>query len=243
MLKKIVIGIIVLGVAAYWIAAVTVLNKPEKGKVCNGVEIVINDSLQTGFLQENDILDIMKQEKINPVGLKMEQVDLNKIETHLSKNKYIEHVTCYKTPGGKVCLEVSQRCPILHVMAANGQDYYLDRHGKQMPKSSYAAHLVIATGHITQDYARKNLMVLGRFVADDPFWRQQIQQINVLEKGDVELIPLVGEQVIYLGRPIDIQNKLDRMKKFYTEGLNKAGWNKYSMVNLEYDNQIICKKK
>ena len=33
------------------------------------------------------------------------------------------------------------------------------------------------------------------------------------------------------------------MKKFYTEGLNKAGWNKYSMVNLEYDNQIICKKK
>lgn len=243
MLKKIVIGIIVLGVAAYWIAAVTVLNKPEKGMVCNGVEIVINDSLQTGFLQEEDILNILKKEKIDPVGLKMEQVDLNKIEARLSKNKYIEHVMCYKTPGGKVCLEISQRCPILHVMADNGQDYYLDRYGKQMPKSSYAAHLVIATGHITPDYARRNLMVLSRFVADDPFWRQQIQQINVLEKGDVELIPLVGEQVIYLGPPIDIQNKLDRMKKFYTEGLNKAGWNKYSMVNLEYDNQIICKKK
>ena len=40
MLKKIVIGIIVLGVAAYWIAAVTVLNKPEKGMVCDGVEIM-----------------------------------------------------------------------------------------------------------------------------------------------------------------------------------------------------------
>lgn len=64
MLKKIVIGIIVLGVAAYWIAAVTVLNKPEKGMVCDGVEIMINDSLQTGFLQENDILNLLKKEKI-----------------------------------------------------------------------------------------------------------------------------------------------------------------------------------
>ena len=65
----------------------------------------------------------------------------------------------------------------------------------------------------------------------------------MLESGNVELIPLVGEHIIYLGSPTNIQNKLDRMKKFYTEGLNKAGWNKYSMVNLEYDNQIICKKK
>ena len=243
MLKKIVIGIIVLGVAAYWIAAVTVLNKPEKGMVCDGVEIMINDSLQTGFLQENDILNLLKKEKIDPVGLKMEQIDLNKIESCLLKNKYIEQITCYKTPGGKVCLEVSQRCPILHVMSANGDNYYLDRHGKQMPKSSYAAHLVVVTGRVTPDFARKNLMILGRFIADDPFWRQQIQQINVLESGNVELIPLVGEHIIYLGSPTNIQNKLDRMEKFYTEGLNKAGWNKYSMVNLEYDNQIICKKK
>jgi len=32
------------------------------------------------------------------------------------------------------------------------------------------------------------------------------------------------------------------MKEFYTEGLNKVGWNKYSQISLKYNNQIICKK-
>ena len=30
--------------------------------------------------------------------------------------------------------------------------------------------------------------------------------------------------------------------KFYQYGLSKVGWNKYSYINLEFDNQIICKK-
>lgn len=32
------------------------------------------------------------------------------------------------------------------------------------------------------------------------------------------------------------------MRKFYLYGLNKAGWNKYSYISVEFDNQIICKK-
>ena len=40
----------------------------------------------------------------------------------------------------------------------------------------------------------------------------------------------------------NVEKKLDRMRKFYLYGLNKAGWNKYSYINVEFDNQIICKK-
>ena len=31
--------------------------------------------------------------------------------------------------------------------------------------------------------------------------------------------------------------------RFNKYGLNKAGWNKYYYINIEFDNQIICKKK
>ena len=40
-----------------------------------------------------------------------------------------------------------------------------------------------------------------------------------------------------------VETKLDRLAKFYKYGLSKAGWNKYSYIDLEFDNQIICKKK
>ena len=101
---------------------------------------------------------------------------------------------------------------------------------------------MVATGSITPKYARQNLTRLGRVIQDNPFWNKQIQQIHVLENGEVELVPRVGKHIILLGQPTDVERKLDRMKEFYTEGLNRVGWNKYSQISLKYDNQIICKK-
>ncbi|MCD8317620.1 MAG: hypothetical protein LUC45_01635 [Paraprevotella sp.] len=242
MIKKLSIIFLLLGLACYFIAAVTVLNKPEEGLVCNGVEVWVNDSLQTGFIQKRDVIPMLNSQKCNPTGKKMDAVKLNRIEQVLLKNPYIEDVTSYKTPGGKVCLRIRQRLPILHVMSTDGEDYYLDRAGRKMPKSSYYADLAVATGHITLQYARRNLTLLGKYIQDHPFWHDQIQQINVLDDGEVELVPRVGEHIILLGYPTDVEGKLDRMKEFYTEGLNKVGWNKYSQINLKYNNLIICKK-
>ena len=39
------------------------------------------------------------------------------------------------------------------------------------------------------------------------------------------------------------KKKLTRLEKFYKYGLSQAGWNKYSYINLEFDNQIICKRR
>ena len=40
-----------------------------------------------------------------------------------------------------------------------------------------------------------------------------------------------------------MDRKLDRLKKFYRDCLGKVGWNKYSYIDREFDNQIICTKK
>ncbi len=242
MIKKLGIILLLLGLGCYFVAAVTVLNPSKDEQMCCGVEVVVEDSLQTGFIRTDDVARLLKSRKCDPTGKRMGDVSLVRIESVLRKNPYIESATAYKTPGGKVCVQVRQRLPLLHVMPVAGNDYYLDRSGKLMPKSSYYADLVVATGHITPQYARQSLLRLGRFIQEDPFWNNQIQQINVTPAGKVELVPRVGEHVILLGMPTNVEDKLNRMKLFYTEGLNKVGWNKYSEICLEYDNQIICKK-
>lgn len=30
---------------------------------------------------------------------------------------------------------------------------------------------------------------------------------------------------------------------FYEQAIHKVGWEKYSMINLKYKNQIVCTKK
>jgi cell division protein FtsQ len=53
----------------------------------------------------------------------------------------------------------------------------------------------------------------------------------------------VGDHLVYLGKLENFEDKLARLKEFYKKGLNRVGWNKYSRINLEFNNQIICTKR
>jgi len=103
--------------------------------------------------------------------------------------------------------------------------------------------LCVATGNITKEYAKKNLMELAKFIYEDDFWDKQIEQIHVTSNREIELYPRVGEHIIVLGTAENFRKKLDNLMVFYKNGLSKTGWNKYSIINLSYNGQIVCTKK
>jgi cell division protein FtsQ len=70
-----------------------------------------------------------------------------------------------------------------------------------------------------------------------------VEQINVTDEGDLELVPRVGDHILFLGKPVRIEEKLNRIRTFYTKGLSRVGWNKYSRISVEFENQVICKRK
>jgi cell division protein FtsQ len=112
-----------------------------------------------------------------------------------------------------------------------------------MPYTHYVNDIVVATGDITKKYAQKSLTKLGNFLVKNPLWRSQVEQVHVLPDGTIEIVPRVGDHIVYLGMPFDLEQKFKRLEKFYRYGLSEAGWNKYSYINLEFRNQIICKKR
>ena len=113
---------------------------------------------------------------------------------------------------------------------------------KSISDISYTSNQIVASGYISQRYAKKYLTGIGRIFVENSFWNSEIEQINVLKDGSVELVPRVGNHIVYLGEPFNIERKLKRLYDFYVYGLNKIGWNKYQYINLEFDNQIICRK-
>ena len=98
---------------------------------------------------------------------------------------------------------------------------------------------------------------LAKTISASPFWLNQIEQINVLPDRGIELVPRVGDHIIFIGylpynryknareREIKafVTKKLSRLEKFYRYGLSQAGWNKYSYIDVEFDNQIVCKRR
>jgi len=242
--KKSIIVVFDIVIAAYLILAVTAFNKPaERVSVCSEVKIDIDDEMPDGFLNANEIKKILEKQQLYPLAKPMMAVNARDIEETLRKNPFVQQAECYKAQNGHVCISLKQRMPIMHVMADNGDNYYVDIHGSILPETRFASDLLVTTGHITKKYAQKTLTPVVNEIVRDKFWQSQIVQIHVLDDGSLEVVPRVGDHIVYLGAPIDIPRKLERLRKFYLYGLNQAGWNKYAYISVEFDNQIICKKK
>jgi cell division protein FtsQ len=233
-----------MAIAAYLVLAITAFNRPDElYNVCSEVKIDIQEGVVKGFLNAEEIKDQLVRAHLYPLGNPIDRVDSRKIEDALLQNPFVETAQCYKTQTGRIHINLSQRLPVIRVKANNGDDYYVDNTGHQMSNTDYVCNLPIATGQIDRTYAKRVLAPLGKLIMGDVFWRNQIEQVNVLPDGTIEMVPRVGDHVVYLGRPTRLEHKLARLEKFYKYGLSKAGWNKYSYINVEFDNQIICKKR
>lgn len=241
--KKIAFGTLNIVLGVYLVLAMTAFNKPDVGRVCRDMRISIEKNVVEGFLSEADIKFMLNHDAINPIGQSMEKINLRLIEETLQSKELIEDVQCYKGQNGLVCIDVRQRIPVLRIMNDKGEDFYVDNHGKPMPGTDYSCNLIIATGRINKLYAEKRLVPMANIILSNPFWKSQIVQLNVLADGSVEIVPRVGGHIAYIGQPDGVEKKLDRLQKFYRYGLMQAGWNKYSRVSVEFDNQIVCKRK
>lgn len=244
--------------AAYLVLAFTAFNKPdETAKVCTKVSINIADEATNGFINSQEIKKRLEAPKLYPLGKPMRYVDARKIEETLKASPFVKTAECFKTQDGHVNITITQRLPLVRIKAQSGEDYYLDDNDCVMPNSQYTSDLIIATGNISRQFAMNYISPLSRTLMDNELWKNQIEQINVLPDRTIELIPRVGNHVVALGQlPVAktkqeinqqvrefVLRKLDHLEKFYKYGLSQAGWNKYSYINLEFDNQIICKRR
>lgn len=211
--------------------------------LCEGLQIVLRDSLDKNFVTEGDVIYMLKTAKLFPVEQPMNEINTEKIEQELMTNEMISKIEAFKTPSKNIKLEIEQKMPILRVNSTSG-NYYIDNIGSVMPLSRhYVAHVLVASGYINKEFAMNELYHFVQFLQDNEFWNNQIDQIYVDADQEVELIPLVGNHKILLGSFDDYQKKLDNLKLFYEQAIPKVGWEKYSLINLKYRNQIVCTKR
>lgn len=240
---KILIKIILLtGILGYLVFAFANLSHDEDQRECIGMEIILEDSI-ANFVNRQFVEQLIVQSKCPIQGRNIKDIDIRTIEASIQNNPYIDSVACHYTSTNLLCIRVLPRRPVLHVISDNGEKYYMDINGNDMPTDVFLQDLCLATGNISKDYAKEHLVQIADYVNTHAPWNKEIQQISVRTPKRIEIILSTGSHTVVLGEPTDIQGKLNRLQNFYEEGLNKVGWNKYSIIDLNYANQIVCTKK
>ena len=231
---------------------------------CESINVRILDETSNFFIEEGDVLSMLRDKGEQIITSEINTIDVNKMEEFLLLHPSVKEANVHRTLQGEIEIKITQRNPILRIINKNRESFYVDEEDKIMPLSNkYTAHVLIASGNIDLNYTKLlaaqkakigdksvdnsnrlllDLYKLASYIYHDKFWRAQIEQIYV-KNGNYELIPRVGTHLIELGNIDNYSSKFRNLKALYTQGLPKAGWNNYKKINLKYDNQVICTKR
>lgn len=252
--------------AAGLLVSMGFVNKEQDSLLCKSLDIKVNQDGDLYFLNKMDIAELIHKRGDSIVNQPKATVNIVAIENALNSHENIADARVYVTIDGKVKVDVKQRRPLLRVINATDDSYYIDDEGKLMPLSDkYTIRVLIANGNVSDSYAMhykhsvkdmvkdnkagKNSMLdelyaMGVYIDANPFWKAQIQEIYINEDKDMELVPLAGNQKIIFGDTSAMEEKFNKLLIFYQQGLNTTGWwDKYSIINLKFKNQIVCTKK
>lgn len=209
--------------------------------VCSEVNVIVKDSTQARFVNAEEVRKSILKAYPTLLGGAVAELNFDEMEAFVNKHSAIRSTEVYNSGSGVLNVMVTQHEPLLRVFAAEGT-FYLDETGRQVPVSSnFSAHVLVASGTVPKD--RSELVTVAQMLAQDPFWTAQMEQIYIRRNNEYILVPRVGDHLILLGQPEDVETKLRNLKVLYTSGLDPKEWNEYKVINLKYKNQVICARK
>jgi len=207
-----------------------------------GIDIDIIDSLNTRFICDSEIKNLILKNHPNIIGTQAIKIDKEHLEQVINKIPFVKNTEIFTSLKGCLHLDIEQRKPIVRIL--KGKGFYIDEENKRMPLSSnYTSRVLVVSGHIKDKTIESDLMPLVNFITKDEFWSSQINQIYVDSNNEYILIPRVGGQKIEMGKIDNFERKFLKLYALYKDGFSTVGWNKYKKINLKYENQVVCTKR
>ena len=218
---------------------------------CKGINIKIDGVNNHYFIDESDIRKLIDTYcGIQTTGRVVSQFDLRSVEQSLERDIWVKNAELYFDINGVLQVEVDEREPIARIFSRTGGSFYIDSSLKILPLSEkLSARVPVFTGFPTDtrilSLRERNLLVgvrtLSEEILKDSFLSAMIDQVDITEQDKFEMRPKLGDQVVLFGDATGHEEKFRKLKLFYKNVMPKAGWRKYSVIDLSFEEQVVAK--
>ena len=242
---------IITGVGTMLLLAAAI-NKKD-AQLCSGINITIEGVDNNFFVDKKDILNsITSIVGGTPIGEVISAFDLRKLEVDLEKDIWIKTAQLFFDNNNRLMVKVFEREPMARVFTKSGRTFYIDSSLAMLPLSEkFSVRLPVFTGFPSDrivlakaDSALlKDILKISMAIQKDTFNTAIIDQIDITPQRSFEMIPKIGNTIIVFGNATDVDEKFNKLQLFYRQVMVKAGWNKYSVLNMEYKGQVVAKRK
>ncbi len=249
--KNIILNMLMLLIIVVFV--VFVIYAKQKRNDFKPKSISINiDELEDNYLISKDDIYYLVTKYFTLNNQAIDDNTLRSIEKTICNIPVVKSANAYINNQGILNIDVKQRKPLFRVYNSSNQNFYVDYDGvKFFPKKNTSIKVPIVTGNISEKKVNNDTIqtailnqVLNfcKYTQKVDEWKDSFGQININDANEIELIPRIGNSTILLGNTDVIEEKMNKLKVFYTEVLDKIGWERYRVINIMYKDQIICLK-
>jgi cell division protein FtsQ len=223
-------------------------------EIIDGITVNIKPTYQGQLLvNEKDILRTIELTYNSGVqGMLIKDVNSAELEKKILNNDQVANAEVYLDARNKLCVNIEQKDPIIKIQDKIGRYYLLDQNYKPFPASRHASpRLLIASGNIpaydsTQVANGKHVLYhlgkIAQYFNTDVFANSVAEQLYVDEKGDILIVPKLGNQKYNIGNSDNIDLKSNKLLYYMKDVCSREGWTKHALINLKYENQLVCVK-
>lgn len=200
----------------------------------NKISVKMSEKTPVYFIDEKDIREIVKKE--NPSG-KVGKLNIPALEKKINALPAVDSANVYLNLNGKLNLDIKQRVPVFR-LNKNGRDFYVDEKGIEFPISKTYSHpCMLVTGDVQKDEYKKLAELVEKIDKDD-FSKKYFIGISK-DNGDYNLLTSEGNYKVEIGDLDNIEFKVKGFKTFVEKFLVYQDPEKYRMVSVKYQNQIV----
>jgi len=220
-------------------------------KECKGIEINITGVSTNFFIDKTDVQKIITTYTgANAIGRPISDFNLVSMEKALKKDVWIQEAEMFFDNNEILQVAVEEREPVARVFTAGGGTFYIDSSNMMLPLSQkFSARVPVFTNFPSEvkvlskpdSNLLNDIKKISIRIQADSFLMAMIDQVDITPQRSFEMIPKIGNQVIVFGDGSDVEAKFKKLQLFYKKVITKMGWNRYSVINLQYKNQVVAK--
>jgi cell division protein FtsQ len=172
----------------------------------------------------------------------LEEINIQLLEESLDNHPSIEKAEVYSNLNGTLHIEVWQHQPLARLLNAKRSDYLI-RDGALMPLSNqFSEKVPLVTGPLAFSQ-KETVAAFWLKLAEKKELKNVFSGLHCQADSNWILYPVKGNYTVELGKAINIGKKLDNLKNFFKYSGQMEEIQKLESINLEFNNQVICRKK
>lgn len=228
-------------VVAYLAVMAYVCSDLRGRRLCNGIEIVVVDSLEQKFVTVAELRNELGRLPSIAEKTPLDRINTDSLQRMLSVIDKIENARVERLTNGVIRITVEPMRPVARVFDGS-HSYYINKDGKKISaEARYFVDVPVIQGHFTDSaFTPLTLLPLMDYVASSERWSKVVSLIKADSPRDVLLIPAMKGLVFNLGEPADFTSKFDRFDRMVSEVIPRKGWGYYDTISVKWAGQIVA---